>query len=120
MDEEALPTTVDINYIKSSDFREIACDGAIGGPTPRGKLWLAFYTERLPLPRIVRHELKQASESGELTIDPNKPGAVIEGRVGVVRNVEFGLYLSIPTARELYDWLGSQIQEAGKAEGGRK
>lgn len=117
MADEEFPTTVDINYVKSADFREITCDGVLGGLTPRSKLWVAFYTERLPLPRIVRHELKQAAESGVLTIDPNKPGTLIEGRVGVIRNVEFGLYLTVDTARQLHEWLGRQIIETEKAEG---
>jgi hypothetical protein len=47
--DDAEATTVDINYLKSISFREVACDGVLGGPTPHGKLWLAFYTERLPL-----------------------------------------------------------------------
>lgn len=101
-------STVDIHYIKSNDFREIACDGALGGPTPPGKLWLAFYTERLPLPRTVRHELV-ANDQGGISVAPDRPGKVVEGRAGVVRNVEFGLYLSQDTARELQRWLEKQL-----------
>ena len=31
--------TIVINYLKSSGFREVACDGVMGGPNPRGSLW---------------------------------------------------------------------------------
>ena len=50
--------TLDINYLKSPHFREVTSDGIVGGPTPMGKIWLAFFTERFALPRIVRHELE--------------------------------------------------------------
>lgn len=102
------PSTVDIHYIKSNDFREIACDGALGGPTPRGKIWLAFYTERLPLPKIVRHGLV-ANERGDLSVATDQPGTVVDGRAGIIRNVEFGLYLSEETANELHKWLEKQL-----------
>src|ERR1700679_3910013 len=100
MPDKDPPPTVDINYIKSSGYREVTCDGTVGSPTPTGKLWLAFYTERLPLPRIVRHEMILSEETGALRICPDKPGIPLEGRVGVVRNVEFGLYLSLETAHK--------------------
>jgi hypothetical protein len=116
MPEEDTQSTVDINYLKSVAYREVACDGAIGSLTPKGKLWLAFYTERLPLPRIVRHELISSTEPQELRIDPDKPGVTIDGRAGVVRNVEFGLYLSVSTARKLHEWLGSQLEASGRDE----
>jgi hypothetical protein len=113
-DEDGEPT-LDINYIKSPNFREVACDGLLGGPTPKGKLWLAFFTERLPLPRIVRHALAPANEPDELVLDQSKPGTLIDGRTGLIRNVEFGLYMSLATARELQEWLGRQIEAIEKS-----
>jgi hypothetical protein len=119
MGDEDRPTTVDINYVKSVDFREIACDGVVGAPTPRGKLWVAFFTERLPLPRIVRHNLVQGPEPGDLSIDPNKEPSIIDGRAGVIRNVEFGLYLTPQVAQDLHEWLGRQLRnlEENKVQG---
>jgi hypothetical protein len=110
MPEKDPQNTIDINYQKSEQYREVYCDGAVGSQTPPGSLWVGFYTERLPLPRIVRHEMIASPDSAELRIDPDKPGVVLEGKVGIVRNVEFGLYLSVPTARKLHEWLGSQIE----------
>jgi len=106
--------TVDIHYIKTPDFREVACDGALGGPTPRGKLWLAFYNERFPLPRVVQHQLTPAP-AGDLTIDESKPGVVVETRRGVVRSVEFGVYLDLDTAAKLHRWLGNYLTEASSS-----
>jgi hypothetical protein len=114
MASEDPKSTIIINYIKSLSYREAACDGAVGSVTPTRKLWLAFFTERLPLPRIVRHEMIPSPEGNGLTIDPDKPPEVIEGRAGVVRNVEFGLYLSPSAAKTLHEWLGSQLEEFDK------
>lgn len=109
------PTTIDLNYLKSADFREIACDGMLGGPTPQGKLWLAFYTERFPLPRRVRHEIDR-TQSGKWQFRDNDAGTPMEGLTGVVRNVEFGVYLSADTAEELHEWLGARLKELKAGE----
>jgi hypothetical protein len=69
--------TVDIHYLKTSGFREVACDGALGGPTPHGKLWLAFYTERFPLPRVMRQKLMPSDSSDDgMTLDAAGPATV--------------------------------------------
>ena len=49
--------------MKSNAFREVACDGALGGPTSQKKLWIAFYTERLPIPRIAEYNVVPASKA---------------------------------------------------------
>lgn len=101
--------TVDLNYIKSQTFKEISCDGIVGGPTPHNKIWLSFYTERFPLPRIVRHAIVE-SAPGEYAIDPAVEPQQLEGKSGIIRNVECGVYMSIETATELRDWLDRQIK----------
>ncbi len=103
------PKTIDFNYIKSGDFREVSCDGVVGGPTPQGKVWLAFFTERFPLPRIVRHALQETSVEGQLQLDASIPPEQLDGRSGVIRNVEFGVYLTREIAIELRNWLDKQI-----------
>lgn len=109
--------TIVINYLKSSGFREVACDGVMGGPTPRGSLWLAFFTERFPLPRIMRHRLQRTPNPEEVFIENNAPGEPIESRDGLIRNVEFGVYMSVDTAVQLHEWLGQQLEAMKK---GRK
>ena len=113
-EDSPIQKTIAVNYLKSNDFREVACDGALGGLTPQGKLWVAFYAERFPMPRIVEHDI--ITESGqapdEVTIDMNS-GRVIESRSGIVRHVEFGVYLTIESAKTLHDWLGKQIAAIG-------
>lgn len=109
-DQKANPT-IDINYVKSASYREVPCDGALGGITPQKKLWVGFYSERLPLPRLVRHELIPTERQNEFSLDPN--GTPLESRGGLIRNVEFGIYLSKEAAKQLHEWLGDNLKDWG-------
>lgn len=98
---------IDIHYLKTTDFREVACDGALGGPTPHGKLWLAFYSERFPLPRVMRQKVNTSAQG--VRLDNETPATVVEARHGLIRNVEFGVYMSLDTAADLHQWLGEYL-----------
>lgn len=103
------PESLIINYLKANDYREIACDGALGGPTPDGSLiWIALYSERNAFPRIVEVPVVRDGQSQEFTLDESHP-KVIEGRDGLIRNLEVGAYLSIQAAERLHAWLGTNL-----------
>lgn len=104
---------VDINYAQSGGFREVACDGVMGGPTPNGKVWLGFYTERFPLPRVTRHSLTRTA-SGASVIE--SPANVVESSEGIVRTLEFGVFLSREEAEHLTGWLASALKTMGEEE----
>jgi hypothetical protein len=104
--------TLDFNYVKSNTFREVACDGIVGGATPQNKIWLSFYTERFPIPRIVRHKIVETNIPNEFALDPNVEPQSIDARSGIVRTVEFGVFLSVETALQLREWLDGQIKSA--------
>jgi hypothetical protein len=104
---QAAPS-IDIHYLKCSGYREASCDGAVGGLTPQNKLWVGFYTERLPIPKVVKHQLKFSGKD-DLVIDESVPPIPVEARSGLIRNLEFGLYLTSETASELHQWLGRQL-----------
>ena len=44
--------------------------------------------------------------------DPTSPATIVESRRGLVRSVEFGVYMSLETATDLHHWLGEYITEA--------
>jgi hypothetical protein len=104
---------VKFHYVKSASYREAACDGAIGGVTPRTKIWIAFFAERYPLPRMVEYE-GQPTASSAVRVDETASPVSVETRQGIVRNVEFGTYLDIETARRIHAWLGDRIAQAEK------
>jgi hypothetical protein len=113
-DDNASPT-IDINYIKSELYREVSCDGMMGGPTPSEKIWLGFYSERLPVPRVVRHGLMPGAAEGQWSLDPTSEPVVVEGKSGLIRNLEVGLYMSIDTAEQLRDWLVENLEKFKEA-----
>ncbi|HEY8031547.1 MAG TPA: hypothetical protein VIF02_03955, partial [Methylocella sp.] len=88
-DERKTPETLEFHYIKSPDYREIACHGAIGSPTPTGKIWVAFYAERTPIPRVVGYNIPSVPEGQPLQFSESTAGppVSIEARQGVVRHV---------------------------------
>jgi hypothetical protein len=107
----AEPFKLQFHYIKGSTYHESACHGAIGGPTPHGKIWMALFSERYPLPRMVEYELPQPMED-ESSIPFNERESAIsfvDTRKGVIRHVEFGAYLDVEAAERLRDWLNDCI-----------
>jgi hypothetical protein len=107
----ATPANIQFHYIKSPDYREIACHGALGGPTPQKLIWMSLFSERFPIPRMVEYPI--TGELGqEVMFDEaaSKPSS-IETRAGVIRHVEMSAYLDIETAKRLHRWLGDQITQ---------
>jgi hypothetical protein len=110
----AEPFKLQFHYIKGPAYHEVACHGAIGSPTPQGKIWMALYSERQPLPRMVEYHLPQP-EPGVTSVkldEGNATPAFIDSRTGIIRHVEFSTYLDIETAERLRDWLATQITQA--------
>ena len=106
------------HYIKSPDYRETACHGAIGGVTPQNKIWMALFSERGPIPRVVEFDVP--APEGVETIVFNEAESVpshTDGRSGVIRHVEHCIYLDLEVAIRLHDWFAERIaemQEKGK------
>jgi hypothetical protein len=93
--------SVRFSYIKSTFFRVLHVDGAIGGVTPQGFIHCALYNERQAIPQLTEHDVV-GTKLGEATRT--------EGRAGFVREVEADLMMSRSVASELRDWLTRQIE----------
>ena len=50
-----------IEYQKSHSFRVIHSDGAYGGTSPRLQLFIAFCSERFPLPKVLTYQTSAAA-----------------------------------------------------------
>jgi hypothetical protein len=104
---------IQFHYLKSSDYREVACHGAIGNITPQGKIWMALYAERQPLPRTVAYPFPRPAE-GQKTISFDEATAgppILDSREGIIRHVELSAYLDVDTAERLQKWLGDRVAE---------
>jgi len=106
---------VAFDYIKSEHFRVIRADGAIGGVTPNGTIHMAFYSERLAIPRRVVYELGSNGRLGK-EIESEKVS-----RDSIVREMDVDLFINLDTAIALHEWLGHRIADAqNRGEGTTK
>jgi hypothetical protein len=71
---------VTFNIEKSPHHRVVHVDGAFGGPTPHGLFHIAFYNDRVPIPKSITHKVTAEGNLGE----------EVErvGREGVFREIE--------------------------------
>lgn len=99
------PEKVRFEYIKSSLFRMIHADGAYGGVTPRLGVFLSFFSERPPIPKVLVHHIKPDGTVGEEIKEER------EGRKGIIREAEFGVVLDLDVAKSLTAWLQQKIDE---------
>jgi hypothetical protein len=95
---------VAFDYIKTSDFRIIWVDGAIGGPTAQGHVHVALYAERPAIPRRQVFRIDQTTSS----VGPLIPEKTIT-RMAYVREMACDLMMTPTGARTLGEWL---IQQA--------
>ena len=91
----------------SSNFREVHVDGAFGGITPQGLMNLSFYAERFPIPK-----------SSNFKVENNKIGTLIsnseDSKKGILREYEFGIYMTAEVAKSLIILLSGKIVELEK------
>ena len=102
------PNKLRIEYRKSQSFRVIHADGAYGGTSPRLQLFIAFYSERFPIPQVLTYE---TTETGALA---NEIVTERESKEGVFREVEVGVTLDITAAKGFAAWLNERIAELEK------
>ena len=103
--EKTPPKKIEFHNIVSEGFREMHVDGAHGGLTPKGHINLSFYAERFPIPK-----------SNVLTLDEDKgvymdAGVGEDSKEGIIRRYEFGVFMDLKTATEIYNFIGSKIAE---------
>jgi len=96
-------------FKESSQFRIVHVDGAFGGPTPTGNLFISMYNERNPIPESVVHSLDGTSLGQEIMSER------VSGE-GITRTQEVGLVMSVEAASAFRDWLGMQIEQMRKQQ----
>ena len=93
-----------IHFIKGSNFRVIHASGVWYGGDSQQNLHLTFFNERNPIPKT-------------LVVNLNEQGAVLgediskrESKMGVIREMEVDVILSLPAAMELHKTLGENLK----------
>ena len=99
---ESTPSSINIYYEKGKLFRVVHVDGALGGLTPTRNIFVSLYSQRNPLPTLI---VQRFSPDGTLGEEISR-----EGKTGVFREMEIGLVLNAPVARELAKFLVEQAK----------
>lgn len=97
---------VAFDYIKSSHFRVVRADGAIGALTPNGTIHFSLFSERPAIPRRLVHAIHPDG-----TLGPPL-GAETISRGSIVREMEVDIFLRPEVAETLAAWLAERITEA--------
>jgi len=100
-DREKFPP-VAIKYIFNDDYNPVYTNGAYGGVTASGEIVANFYFERHALPK----KEMLYSDKQECVPEDLKNSAV--------RVVQTGIILSVESAKQLADWLYTNIDKANK------
>jgi len=103
-DPGEIPKEVTFHYIKSNLFRVIHSDGAIGGISPRGLIYINFYSERHAIPQQVFHSIVDGKTLGDEIVDRRI------SRDGAIREIEVGAVMDLNGAISLRDWLNDHIR----------
>jgi hypothetical protein len=110
MPENQNPSTVEIDYLKSNFFRVIRVNGAFGGFSPDGQLFMAIFSERPPFPDATVYSVEANGQIGPEIIE--KRQTTSKGKI--VRELEAGLSMDVRTARAIVQWLNERIDIAEK------
>ncbi len=98
--------SIEFQYIFSDDYNPIYCNGAYGGVSTQGEIIVNFYLERMPIPNKMTHKLNADGTLGRVEkTDPD----TLDSKV--IRFVSSGIILSESSAKSIYNWLGSKINE---------
>ncbi|MCH9035702.1 MAG: hypothetical protein IH860_00095 [Chloroflexi bacterium] len=101
------PSKISFEFVESKFHRNIHVDGAWGGLTHRGSIFMAVYSETPAIPKKVTHY-----------IEGLRLGAETKREVGssdVIRELEATLIMNLNTARIIRDWLTDKIDATQKA-----
>ncbi|MBI4827210.1 MAG: hypothetical protein HY804_00070 [Nitrospinae bacterium] len=101
---ESAAGRISFHYLKSNSFKTICVDGAHGGISPRGRLNMSVFSERLPIPKEEIFENHEGSFS--------RIGLI--GKEGVIREVEATLSMDYTTMVSIRDWLSEKISDFEK------
>jgi hypothetical protein len=108
---KAPPPEITFGYVKGNGFRILRTEGAWGGITPKQEIFMALWSERPPIPDVVR-----MSVTDDGTILPQERPDHKSEPTNVVREVEVGLSFDKATAVTFINWLKDRVEELDKIE----
>lgn len=98
-----------VHVKKMPNHRTLHVDGAYGGLTPKGYIFMELFTEHNAIPQTIKRAFKKLDEH-TVRIMPEKDKA--SGKEGIVWECETALIMDLRTAVSIRDWMNSKIEEA--------
>lgn len=109
----ATPKKVTFKFSKDEHYREIPVNGAWGGPTPRGDVWVELFHESEKTPKSITHRITEAGGLGDE--DTREPMA---DNKHYTRQLFVGMMLRPKHAESIGIWLQEKAREARNQEEG--
>ena len=103
MPEDQPKDVIRFHHLKAPDFTTKHVDGALASEAIQGGVLLVFFIERYAIPQMVEHELKEDGTVGDVV--------KIEGKEGIIREIQTGIILGEDGARNLRDRLNEIFEE---------
>lgn len=101
----AIENNITFKYKYPEDYNPQYVNGAHGGINVQGEIVANFYFERVPMPNAITHELKSGGMLGEVV--ETEPRDLAKS---IVRYVQSGVVMNLEVAKQIYNWLGKQIE----------
>ena len=101
--DKKIVDSISFEYKLSADYKVHAVNGIFGGITPKGDLMINLFYEGHPIPE---HSTYNINQDG--TIGDEKERIVSNA---LVRNIPFGVSMTIDTAKSLKKWLEEKIEQ---------
>jgi len=90
-------------YLRSSEYRVVAANGAYGGVTGRGDFKMDLFLESTGTPNTITNSITPDGLGPEIRRDPPPPDFVRELQVGVV--------LQLDQAKSLAHWILENLRQ---------
>ena len=100
---------IKFKYKFPEDYNPVYINGAYGGINSQGEIIANFYYERIPVPKALTHLI---NDNGSLGVTKEYEPEDLSS--SLVRYIQNGVVMNIETAKQLRDWLSSQITQAEK------
>jgi len=102
-DEKHIPEKIKITYDRTPSYKIFKIDGAHGGFTPKGDLFLDLYKEVTSPPNS---EIKKVTRDGKIgeTLEVDRNG-------DIKRIIECAISFDIETAVQIHKWLDEKIKQ---------
>ena len=101
----ATDNKITFKYRYPEDYNPQYVNGAQGGINVQGEIVANFYFERVPMPKSITTEVSIDGILGNVvSTDPE------DLTKSIVRYVQSGIVMNLQVAKQIYDWLGKQIE----------